>query len=75
VKVKKVPEAIPIRSKKGEENILVHPGAALVPTRKKMIKKIGKTAQLIAPMIKYKKMIRKIIAIRKMRMEEKIAKL
>jgi hypothetical protein len=74
VKVKKALGAIPTKSKEEEESILAHLGAALVPTLKKMIKNLGKTAQLKAPMIKYKKMIKKIITIRKMIMVEKIAK-
>lgn len=74
VKAKKVPEVIPIRSKEEQENTLVRQGAALVLIPKKMIKKIGKAAQLKAQMIKNKKIIRKIMMVKKMRMEEKIAK-
>jgi len=48
VKAMKVLEVIPIRNKEEEEKILVHQGAALVLTLKKMIKKIGKIAQLKA---------------------------
>ncbi len=70
----KVPGVILIRNKREQENIQVPPGAAQVLTQKKMTKKTGKIAQLKAPLIKTKKMRRKLMEARKTRMDEKIAK-